>query len=265
MTTPQTQHDESSKKWIAGVVFVVLICVFAALLLSHWRSRTIVVSTIDYVVVSLCSQSGWSPNLVRGIVILVTIPFFWAVAKYTHWTLWLHGVHPSLKLYRNPYGIIIVSYVGIFFITMYFASRDALASKWCAETPEGIRTFDAAGADPVYGIALKPCTFDQIVSLRRDKAGIADPQRLTVADVKQYAFFEPITGTPRVWYFKLSDGSYAFYDKPGKYPGTGENLLPIDERAIQDAARLQEATQTRIGGWRRRRLVNLSLTTLPWQ
>jgi hypothetical protein len=179
-------------------------------------------------------------------VILVTIPFFWAVAKYTHWMLWLHNVRPSLKLYRNPYGIVIVSYVGIFFITMYFASRDALASKWCSDTPEGIRTFDAAGTDPVYGIALKPCTFDQIVTLRRGKAVIADPQKINIADVRQYAFFDPITGTPRVWYHKVSDGSYAFYDKPGRYPGTGENLLPIDERAIQDAARLQEATQARL-------------------
>lgn len=239
-------QENSSKKWVVAGVFVVLMCVFAILLLSHWRSHTIVVSTIDYVVVSLCSKSGWSPDLVRGIVILVTMPFFWAVAKYTHWMLWLHGIRPSLKLYRSPYGIVIVSYVGIFFITMYFASRDALASKWCADTPEGIRTFDAAGTDPVYGITLTPCTFDQIVALRRGKVSIADPQRIAIADVRQYAFFDPITGKPRVWYHRLDDGSYAFYDKPGKYPGTGENLLPIDERAIQDAVRLQEMIQARV-------------------
>jgi hypothetical protein len=246
MVSPQIQHDRSSKKWIVVTVFAALVLVFAALLLSHWRSHTIVVSTIDYVVVSLCSQSGWSPNLVRGIVILVTIPFFWAVAKYTHWMLWLHGVRPSLRLYRNPYGIIIVSYVGLFFIAMYFASRDAYASKWCADTPEGIRVFDAAGSDPVYGIALKPCGFDQIVALRRSKVGISDPQKLSIADVRQYAFFDSITGKPRVWYYKLADGSYAFYDKPGKYPATGQSLLPIDEAAIQDAARSQEAGQAQL-------------------
>jgi hypothetical protein len=239
------QDADSSRKWIA-VVFAALICVFAAFLLSHWRSHTIVVSTVDYVVVNLCSKSGWSPNLVRGIVILATIPFFWAVAKYTHWMLWLHGVRPSLKLYRNPYGIVIVSYVGIFFISMYFASRDAYASKWCADTPEGIRVFDAEGSDPVYGLALKPCSFDQIVALRRGKVGIPDPQRLLIADVRGYTFFDGITGKPRVWYYKTGDGTYAFYDRPGKYPGTGENLLPIDERTVQDATRLQEAAEVRI-------------------
>ncbi len=168
-----TSSDRSSAKWIVPASAAALFVISIIYLLSKWRSHNIVVATIDYVVQNLASRSGVSIFLVRGIVILVTIPFFWAIAKYTHGMLWLHGVKPSLKLYRNPYGIVIVSYVGLFFIAMYFASRDAYAYKWCAETPEGIRTFDSAGIDPVYGIAAKPCTFDQIVALRQKETGFA--------------------------------------------------------------------------------------------
>ncbi len=61
--------------------------------------------------------------------------------------------------------------------------------------------------------------------------------------MRQFTFFDPITGKPRVWYYKLPDGTYAFYDKAGKYPGSGEDLLPIDQATIQNAIRLQEGAQ----------------------
>jgi hypothetical protein len=157
--------------------------------------------------------------------------------------LWLHGVRPSLGLYRNPYGMIIVAYVGLFFIAMYFASRDAYAYKWCADTPEGIRTFDAAGTDPIYGIALKPCSFDQIVTIRQGQKGFSGPQGLSIPNARQFAFFDPITARPRVWYYQPSDGAYVFYDRPGKYPGTGDDLLPIDRATIQKVIRLQESAE----------------------
>jgi len=205
---------------------------------SKWRSHNIVVGTIDYVVENLATRSGISPFLVRGVVILVTIPFFLAVAKYTHWILWLHGVRPSLSLYRNPYGIIIVSYIGIFFIAMYFATQRAIVGyKWCADTPEGIRTFDAPGKDPVYGISLAPCTLEQAEIIR----GFV-PQRIEIEDARQFSFYDA-TGKPRVWYHKLVDGTYMFYDKAGKYPGSGEALLPIDQTTIQNVIRLQEGAQ----------------------
>jgi hypothetical protein len=221
-------------KWfIPSVISLALILFF----LLKWRSHHIVIATIDYVVENLSARSGVSPFLVRGIVILATIPFFWAVAKYTNVR------RPSLKLYRNPYGIIIVAYVGLFFLAMYFASLDAYSYKWCADTPEGIRTFDAAGTDPIYGIALKPCSFDQIVTIRRGQRGFTGPQSLSIPDARHFAFFDPITAKPRVWYYQSSEGAYAFYDKPGKFPGTGESLLPIDGATIQKVIHLQEAVE----------------------
>jgi hypothetical protein len=46
-----------------------------------------------------------------------------------------------------------------------------------------------------------------------------------------------------VWYYQSSDGVYAFYDRPGKYPATGEDLLPIDRATIQKVIRLQESAE----------------------
>ncbi len=73
-----------------------------------------------------------------------------------------------------------MGYAGLFFIAMYFASLDAYAYKWCADTPEGIHTFDAAGVDPIYGIPLKPCTFEQTVALRQRQKGFIGPQKVQV-------------------------------------------------------------------------------------
>ncbi len=234
-----TSSDRSSQRWIAvATLAATLVVVLALFFVSKWRSHTILIGTIDYVVENLATRSGISPFLVRGIVILVTIPFFWAVAKYTHWMLWLHGVRPSLGLYRNPYGIIIVSYVGLFFIAMYFANQHTIVGhKWCAETPEGIRTFDAPGKDPVYGLPLEPCTFEQAEIIKGSV-----PRRMEIPNPRQFDFYYP-TGKPRIWYHKLVDGTYVFYDKAGKYPGSGEDLLPIDQTTIQNAIRLQDSAQ----------------------
>lgn len=231
------------KDWLArlGIVLTTAaVIVFIYWLAHHWWSHNFVVRTIDYVVENLANRSGLSVFLVRGLVILLTIPFFWAVGKYTYGLFWLRGVGPSLRLYRNPYGLIIVGYAGLFFIAMYFASRQAYAYKWCAETPEGIKTFDGAGKDPVYGIEAKPCTFEQIVAIREVEKGISGPHRIQIGDVKQFPFFDPITGKPRVWYYKSPDGSYEFYDRPGKHPGTGNALPQLDQETRQELIRLQD-------------------------
>jgi hypothetical protein len=227
-----------TKLWICAALAVLVVLVY--LFAHHWWGHHFVFRTIDFVVLNLASRSGLSPFLVRGFVILVTIPFFWAVAKYTHGLFWLRGVGPSLRLYRNPYGLIIVGYAGLFFIAMYFASLDAYAYKWCADTPEGIRTFDGAGMDPIYGLQLKPCTFEQIVALRQQQKGFSGPQRIQVDNPHQFEFFNTITGKPRVWFHRSPDGAYELYDRPGKHPGTGEDLRPVDRETVEALVRMQE-------------------------
>ena len=215
---------------VAGVVFF---------LFTLWRWGHFVTTTIKYVVENLASHSGVSSNLLYGIVIIATIPFFWAVAKYMHglW-FWLRGLGPGLRLYKSIYGMIIVAYVGVYFLAMFFVARDSLAYKYCATTPEGIKIFDDHVKDPVYGIQTEPCTLDQTVEIRRIKNPGLGPQRVQVGDARTFPFFEPVTGNARIWYHKDSTGKYVFFDRAGNDPETGEPLKQMDQQARGDAIRL---------------------------
>ena len=219
---------------------IVVLAVVAVFFLIFRSGALFVVATMDYVTGRLASRSGVSLNLVRSLVIVFTIPFFWAVAKYTQGIFKLRRLKPSLALYTNPYGVIIVCYVAAFFLSMYFASRNAYSYKWCADTPEGVRAFDAPGVDPIYGIKLKRCTPAQIVSLRREEVVLPEPKRIEIPDPSHFAFFDPITGAPRVWYHRSKDGSYEFYDRAGKDPETDADLQPIDAQTRAALIRLQQ-------------------------
>lgn len=224
----------------AGVVLLVFAAT-AFVLFTWWRWGHFVKSTIEYVVENLASRSGISTNLLYAIVIIGTIPFFWAVAKYMHgaW-FWLRGLGPGLRLYRSPHGMIIVAYVGLFFLAKFYVSRDSLAYKYCAVTPEGIKVFDERVKDPVYGIQAEPCSFQQIVEIRRAKNPGLGPQRIMVGDARTFAFFDPVTHNPRVWYYKSPDGNYEFFDRGGFDPNTDAPLREMDKEAREDAIRLQD-------------------------
>jgi hypothetical protein len=223
------------------IAAVLPLAALAFWLFTLWRWGRFVLSTIDYSSQNLAARSGISIFLVKGLIILVTIPFFWAVARYMHgFWFWFRGVGPGLRLYRSAPGMIIVAYVGIFYLAMYYASREALAYKWCADTPEGLRAFDSGGIDPIYGIPLKPCTFDQKIALREAKIGSLGPRKLDIGDARQFAFFST-TDKPRVWYSKRPDGTFEFYDRQGPSPETGEELRPVDRKTREEIIRAQKA------------------------
>lgn len=167
--------------------------------------------------------------------------------KYAGGILRFWGNFPSLRLYSNRYGIIIVCYVALFFFAHFFASRHAYYSKWCANTPEGIEVFDTygTGRDPTYGIELHACTFAEIVALRRKQVALAAPHRIHVRDPEHFAFFDPVSGAPRVWYYKAADGSYRLYGAPGRDSETGAPLRPIDPQTREALINLERQAQQR--------------------
>jgi hypothetical protein len=236
------REDVKSGLSKAGLGVVILVFVGVVFFLfTLWRWGHFVTSTIKYVVENLASHSGISTNLLYGIVIIATIPFFLAVAKYMHgmW-FWLRGLGPGLRLYKSIHGIIIVVYVGLYFLAMFFVARDSLAYKYCAATPEGIKVFDDRVKDPVYGIQAEPCTLDQTVEIRRTQNPSLGPQRVQVDDARTFMFFEPVTGHARIWYHKSSTGEFEFFDRMGNDPETGEPLKQMDRQAREDAIRLQD-------------------------
>lgn len=226
-----------------AVILTVLGLYFLLGLLSGGRFVT---GTLDGVVTDVVRVSGLNPWLVKGVAIIVTIPFFWAVAKYSKAWYGYGAVGASLDLYVNRYGIIIVLYVGAFFLTMFWASRGSFYDttgkhlKWCSETPEGIRVFDVEGVDPVYGVPLRPCTSEQVRAIRKEEVGLRGPSRVTVADPRTYEFFDGVSGRPRVWYYRDPGAAYELYDGPGTHPRTGSQLTPVSAATIGDLVRLHD-------------------------
>lgn len=224
-----------------GIGLVALLGI-AFFLFTLWRWGHFVKSTITYVVLHLASQSGISTNLLYGIVIIGTIPFFWAVAKYMHgaW-FWLKGVGPGLRLYKSVHGMIIVAYVGLYFLAMYYVSRNSIAYKYCAQTWEGLKVFDDPVKDSVTGIQALPCSTQQIVDYERAKnpSQLIGPQRIRIADARTFPFFDNVTHNPRYWYSKSGSGEYEVFDQGGYNPGTNVALKPIDEAVREDMIRLQ--------------------------
>jgi hypothetical protein len=145
--------------------------------------------------------------------------------------------------------------------TLNPAEREALAKKYCVRTPEGIKVLDDRVPDPVYGIQAEPCTLDQIVEMRRAVHPELGPQRVQVVDARTFAFFEPVTGHPRIWYHKTSSGDYEFFDRMGNDPATGEPLRVIDQQTREDAIRLQDQRASALQQAEQQRLEQERLTT----
>ncbi len=224
------------------VVAVLAVVLLVVVLIGSIFSAHFVFATINYVVENLASRSGLSPFLVRGIVILATLPFFWAVAVFTRNFIGLMnlGWNP-LALYKKSSGIIIIGYVGLFYCAMYWASRDAYAYKYCGDTPEHIFVSDGPGKDPIYGVALKPCTLDQVKELRSREGALGSPLELHVQDADAFEWFDGVTGKPRVWYAVRPNGDYRLFDRSGIDPHSGQTLKPITTSIIERIKQRQAA------------------------
>ncbi len=219
---------------VIRIILVVLIVAAMLWAAGMYIGIRFVYNTVDYVVDNLANRSGLSPFLVRGLVILVTIPFFLAVAKFTGNVIELvnMGWTTPLVFYRKPYGIVIIVYVAMFFVAMYLASLDAYAYKYCAETPEGIWTSDAPGKDPVYGMESKSCSPLQIKGLRNGNGKLAAPHEVHVANGNTYTWFNGVTAQPMVWYDSVN-GDYRFFDRSGNDPNTGQALKPVTPQFVE--------------------------------
>ncbi|BBO18845.1 conserved hypothetical protein [Candidatus Brocadia pituitae] len=129
----------------------------------------------------------------------------------------------------------------------YFAFSEGKVLKWYADTPEGVRFFDAPGFDPKYGMELKQATPELIANLEKTKRGMQS-KRLAYDSINEIEFFDPITGENKVWYFIDRSGNYELFDSAGVHPVYGEVLIPITRQVIsqiktkldEDARKKQE-------------------------
>src|SRR5579862_1835177 len=123
---------------------------------------------------------------------------------------------------------------------MHGRSPEPYPHKYCADTAEGIAVSDTAGKDAA-GNEFKPCSTEQIEQIRNSSSQPTPPQEIHIANAAKYAWFDSVTGGPRVWYAQDANGHYRFYNAPGVDPTNGHPLQPITEDVIRRVVQQQTA------------------------
>ena len=217
--------------------------IISIILLIQIFQFIIVIKVYNYVVQNIINLTGMSPWLVKGCVILLLIPFVWALLEATK-------ILPRIKRtllrkkgrsFRKTGILIIIFYIISFFFIMFFLSRDTYfgykegeVMKYYAETPEGIRIFDSPGYDPKYGIELTPVTPEMIEQIELRAREMEQKKFDTSGKIE---FFNSITGEPKVWYFIDSDKNYEFFDRKGFHPVYWEKLRPVTPDVVSEYKR----------------------------
>ena len=225
MNMESNEKIERIKNALPSIIIVSLVVFIIGLFVYSYVSDApifVITKLYNYTVTTIVSMTGLSQWLVKGIVIIVLIPLLWVIPN---------TVRGNYKKQAKAAGML---YFGVFFLSIYFMSKDIYFShsgnetlKWYALTPEGVKFSDTPGRDPVYGITLKPVTPEVIRKLKLLQKGDIKP-----IDPSNFIFFNPITGEAQAWYYKYPDGTVEFFDKPGYHPISGESLEPITKQVL---------------------------------
>lgn len=247
-----TNTSRSFKIIFIGIIGV-LIFILSAFLLWGILRFTLIIKIFDYVVYNIVNVSGMSYLFAKGIFIFLLIPFVLALGELfkIRFRLNLFRTKP-IRSYRNIALVVIIAYIGFFFLSMYFFSRGTYFGhttgetlKWYAETPEGIRFFDSPGFDPKYGIKLEPVTPDMMIKYHKKAMGIL-PKRVNMDFVEILEFFDPVSGDPKIWYFISEEGKYELFDGPGFHPVFRKELKPITPEIMSILLRKAKEESERI-------------------
>ncbi len=123
---------------------------------------------------------------------------------------------------------------------IFFDLRSGEPAIWYAKNKNGnIELFSLMGFHPDTGDELLPVTKEVVASWKDQQS---KPKRVSQkVDPETFVFFDQITGEPRAWHWRGSDGQYEFYDGPGFHPGTGEPLIVVDLATIAEWKKYREA------------------------
>jgi hypothetical protein len=128
----------------------------------------------------------------------------------------------------------------------FFDPRTGEPIIWFWRAKSGtIEIFNLMGFHPETGEELQPITRDVVDQFKEQLARKMQeekraqeeeerkrrpPQRI---DPDGIVFFDPVTGEPRIWFWRGKLGEYEFYDKPGYHPRTGDPLKIITREDIR--------------------------------
>ena len=124
---------------------------------------------------------------------------------------------------------------------LFFDLRSGEPIVWYRTNNDGVvELFDLMGFHAETGDELLPVT-REIADLWRKQTEEKQRRIPQLIDIGQYAPFDPLTGAPRVWYWRSDKGDYEFYDSAGFHPHTGEPLGLLTREII--AKREEEILQ----------------------
>lgn len=208
-------------KWVkVSVILIILMLLFIPTIVAV---KYLTISQIySHFVDSISNLTGLNKYLVKAGVALMLIPFLIGLKLFFSINKTRRYIGASILV-----TLLVLYNLSLYHFTKdsYFAFSEGKVLKWYALTPDGVKFFDRAGVEPVYGITLKPVTPEVIRNLKLLQKGDFRP-----VDPNDIPFFNPITGEPQVWYYQDPDGTYDFFDKPGYHPITGDPLKPVTKQ-----------------------------------
>lgn len=195
-------------RWIF-IVALTAILVFAAFFVYHGY---IFLSDFNDAVAILSDRYGINLWLSKAVALILVGPLAWGLKK------------SFFGKQATYYRVGTSAYACLYFLGMYFLSQNASFARstgevlqWYAETPEGVRYYDAPGFDTKYGLELKPVTSAFRVSHARREFG-QTPNRIAIESVSSLELFDPLTGLAKYWFSQSQDGQYSLYDQRGFDP-----------------------------------------------
>jgi len=128
----------------------------------------------------------------------------------------------------------------------FFDLRTGEPIVWHHKAKNGnIEIFDLMGFHPESGEELLPITRDVVETWKTQQksANVRAPKPI---DPEKYAFFDPVTGNARVWFWRSEKGDYEFYDAPGYQPRTGDPLTVVTKDALEQLRRDGQAREKQL-------------------
>jgi hypothetical protein len=139
---------------------------------------------------------------------------------------------------------------------VFFDPLDGQARAWYWRAGDGRYEFyDSPGYHPQTGDKLKVATRDVLndwQNRRKDPtAPVRVPNRVQITT--ETVFFDPLSGNPKLWYWRRDKGEYEFFDGPGFHPQNGQALQSFTremlnqyQQEIYERTRQLKADQERI-------------------
>ena len=164
----------------------------------------------------------WLIKIITLVFLFLFIFYIWPNVK----TL-LNPIIPLTKK-QTPTLIIVGFFIFLYFITFLvekdrnfnFVGEPQKCMAWAVDHYEEVPC--SWKVHPKFGTKVIPVSSDNVIMLK---------SFLKIKATKNTVFFDPIDGSPKIYYY-LNDGIIEFFNSKGFHPQYGEQLLPVTREII---------------------------------